>query len=52
LFGWDPKGLLAVGFTCFVLLLPFFGFREITRAIGREKMRMLLFGKTAPAAAV
>jgi hypothetical protein len=45
LFGWDPKGLLAVGFTCFVLLLPFFGFREITRVIGRDKMRALLFRK-------
>ncbi len=52
LFGWDPKGLLSIGFTCFVLLLPFFGFREIARAIGREKMRALLFGKPAPAAAV
>jgi hypothetical protein len=45
LFGWNPKGLLAVGFTCFVLLLPFFGFREIARVIGRTEMRTLLFGK-------
>ena len=46
LLGWNPKGLLAVGFTCFVLLLPFFGFREIARAMGRTEMRALLFGRT------
>lgn len=52
LFGWSPKGLLAVGFTCFVLLLPFFGFRELARVIGREKMRALLFGKRTTVAGV
>jgi hypothetical protein len=46
LLGWSPKGLLAVGFTCFVLLLPFFGFREIARVMGRPEMRILLFGRT------
>ena len=46
LLGWNPKGLLAVGFTCFVLLLPFFGFREIARVMGRTEMRTLLFGRT------
>jgi len=45
LFGWNPKGLLAVGFMCFVLLLPFFGFREIARVMGRREMRRLLFEK-------
>ena len=50
LFGWNPKGLLAVGFTCFVLLLPFFGFREIARVLGRDKMRAMLFGKQTSAA--
>ena len=45
LLGWNPKGLLAVGFTCFVLLLPFFGFREIARVMGRTEMRTLLFGR-------
>lgn len=45
LLGWNPKGLLGVGFTCFVLLLPFFAFREIARVIGHDKMRELLFGK-------
>jgi hypothetical protein len=45
--GWDPKGLLAVGFTCFVLLLPFFAFREIARVIGHDKMRAILFERRA-----
>jgi hypothetical protein len=43
MFGWNPKGLLAVGVICFVLLLPFFGFREIAQVIGHRKMRNLLF---------
>jgi hypothetical protein len=41
--GWSPRGLLAVGIICFVLLLPFFGFREISRVMGRERMWKLLF---------
>lgn len=41
--GWNPKGLLAVGVICFVLLLPFFGFREIARVMGRREMWALLF---------
>lgn len=40
--GWNPRGILAVSVMCFVLLLPFFGFREITRVIGRNEMRALL----------
>jgi hypothetical protein len=43
--GWNPKGLLAVGFSCFVLLIPFFGFREMARVLGRTQIRNLLFGK-------
>ena len=43
--GWNPKGLLAVGFICFVLLIPFFGFREMARVLGRTEMRNLFFGK-------
>ena len=43
--GWNPKGLLAVGVMCFVLLLPFFGFREIARVMGRKEMRALLFDR-------
>ena len=45
LLGWSPKGLLAVGFAGFVLLLPFFGFREIARVMGRREMWILLFGR-------
>jgi len=40
--GWSPRGLLAVGVMCFVLLLPFFGFREIARVIGRRELRALV----------
>ena len=43
--GWNPRGLLAVGVICFVLLLPFFGFREIARVMGRSEMWALLFGR-------
>jgi hypothetical protein len=43
--GWNPKGLLAVGVICFVLLLPFFGFREIARVMGHREMKRLLFEK-------
>ena len=42
LIGWNPKGLLAVGLMCYILLLPFFGFREIARVIGRAEMKALL----------
>jgi len=41
--GWNPRGLLAVGVMCFVLLLPFFGFREIARVVGRRQLRALIF---------
>ena len=44
MFGWNPRGLLAVAIMCFILLLPFFGFREIARVMGREEMWKLLFG--------
>jgi hypothetical protein len=40
--GWNPKGLLAIGVMCFVLLLPFFGFREVARVIGRTELRALI----------
>jgi len=43
--GWNPRGLLAVGVICFVLLLPFFGFREIARVMGRSEMWALVFGR-------
>jgi hypothetical protein len=40
--GWSPRGLLAVAIMCFVLLLPFFGFREIARVVGRRELRALI----------
>jgi hypothetical protein len=40
--GWNPRGLLAVGVMCFVLLLPFFGFREVARVIGRAELSALI----------
>jgi|SRR5215469_15945954 len=43
--GWNPKGIVAIGLMGFILLLPFFGFREIARVIGRKEMRILLFGR-------
>ena len=48
--GWSPRGLLAVGVMCFVLLLPFFGFRETARVIGRRELRALILrpGTTTP----
>jgi hypothetical protein len=44
IFSKSVRGVLAVSIMCFVVLVPFFGFREITRVIGREKMRAMLFG--------
>ena len=43
LLGFSPRGLLVVGVICFILLLPFFGFREIVRIVGRREMQSLLF---------
>ena len=42
-FGWNPKGVLAVSVLCYILLLPFFAYREIARVIGRAEMWALLF---------
>ncbi len=43
--GSGLKGVLAVGVMCFVVLLPFFGFREIARVIGHREMRALMFAR-------
>jgi hypothetical protein len=42
-FGGGPKGILSVFVVCFVVLLPFFGFREIGRVIGRKELWALIF---------
>ena len=41
--GGSLKGLLSVGVICFVVLLPFFGFREIGRVFGRKELWALIF---------
>lgn len=37
-------GLTLAAFSFFVALIPFCGFRQVSRAIGPERMRALLFG--------
>jgi hypothetical protein len=37
------KGVLAVGIMSFVVLLPFFGFRELARVIGRKELSCLMY---------
>src|ERR1700730_7519718 len=42
--GGKLQGILMVGIIMFVVLMPFFAFRELERAIGTEELRSLLFG--------
>jgi hypothetical protein len=42
--GGTLQGILMVGIIMFVVLTPFFAFRELGRAIGTEQLRSLLFG--------
>jgi uncharacterized protein (DUF1810 family) len=42
--GGTLQGLLMVGIIMFVVLTPFFAFRELGRAIGTEQLRSLLLG--------
>ncbi len=42
--GGTLQGILMVGIIIFVVLTPFFAFRELGRAIGKEQLRSLLFG--------
>ena len=41
--GGSLKGILSVGVMCFVVLLPFFAFREIGRVVGRRELSALIF---------
>jgi hypothetical protein len=41
--GSGLKGILSVGVMCFVVLLPFFAFREIGRVVGRMELSALIF---------
>jgi hypothetical protein len=40
--GGSLKGILSVAVMCFVVLLPFFGFREIGRVVGRKELWLLI----------
>jgi hypothetical protein len=42
--GSGLRGVLAVG-VCFIVWLPFFGFREIARVIGHRELRALMFAR-------
>jgi hypothetical protein len=42
MFAAGLKDVLSMGMMCFIVLLPFFGFREIARVIGHREMRALL----------
>jgi hypothetical protein len=48
--GGKLQGMLMVGIIMFVVLMPFFAFRELDRAIGPEELRSLLFGRKTIAA--
>ncbi|MGC1296172.1 MAG: hypothetical protein WA869_14145 [Alloacidobacterium sp.] len=41
--GGSVQGLFSVGVVCFVVLLPFFGFREIGEVIGHKELWTLIF---------
>lgn len=42
--GGTLQGILMIGIIMFVVLTPFFAFRELGRAIGTEQLHSLLFG--------
>jgi uncharacterized protein (DUF1810 family) len=50
--GGTLQGILMVGIIMFVVLTPFFAFRELGRAIGTEQLRSLLLGGETKAGAV
>ena len=41
--GGTLKGILSVGVIVFVVLIPFFAFKEMTQIVGEQVMRDLLF---------
>ena len=49
--GGGPLGVAFAAFSFFVALIPFCGFRQLSRAIGPERMRALLFGPPPQGAA-
>jgi hypothetical protein len=43
--GGSPQGILSLGATVFVALIPFFAFREIARVIGHSELWSLLLSR-------
>jgi biotin carboxyl carrier protein len=49
--GGTLQGILMVGIIMFVVLMPFFAFRELDRALGTQELHNLLFGDATKAGA-
>jgi hypothetical protein len=49
--GGKLQGILMIGVIMFVVLMPFFAFRELNQALGTEELRFLLFGDKTEAGA-
>jgi len=43
--GGRLEAILSIGALTFVMLIPFFAFRELGRMIGEEKLRALIYGR-------
>jgi hypothetical protein len=43
------EAIFSVGALMFVMLIPFFAFRELGRVIGEEKLRALIYGRRTKA---
>lgn len=50
--GGTLQGILMIGIIMFVVLMPFFAFRELEGALGKEQLRLLLFGSKTKTGAV
>ena len=47
--GGRLEAILSIGALMFVMLIPFFAFRELGRMIGEEKLRALIYGRKTKA---
>jgi len=47
--GGTVKGILTLVAILAVLLIPFFGFTELRKALGKDELRRLLFNSRHPA---
>ena len=50
--GGSLKGILSVGIIMFVVLIPYFAFREMVKVVGERQMRELLFVRRTKLGAV